>query len=77
MAKRDGLHSTVVLAIGTGIGVLWVAMASAAFYSAAEGLAADRSDWALGWGLVGILLLAAGIAAAVGTWWHERRVLKR
>jgi hypothetical protein len=48
-------------------------MAVTSFWSAARGFANDRSDWGIAWGLVGILLLAAGIAAMVGTWWHQTR----
>lgn len=77
MTERTRLHSTIVKATGIGIGVVWLAMAVAALRSAARGLAANRSDWALAWGLVGVLLLAAGSAAAFGTWWHENRVLDR
>jgi hypothetical protein len=68
-----------LLAIVPGfvIGVLWIAMAAAALYSAARGYAHDRSDWGLGWGIVGVFLLAGGIAALVGTWWHNFRVVSR
>jgi hypothetical protein len=37
----------------------------------------DRGDWALAWGLVGVLLLAAGLAAMIGTWYHQTRVAAR
>jgi hypothetical protein len=68
-----------LLAIVPGfvIGILWIAMAAAALYSAARGYAHDRSDWGLGWGIVGVFLLAGGIAALVGTWWHNFRVVSR
>ncbi len=68
-----------ILAIVPGIlvGVLWIAMAIAALVSSARGYANDRTDWGLGWGLVGVLLLAAGIAAIAGTWWHNYRVIRR
>jgi sterol desaturase/sphingolipid hydroxylase (fatty acid hydroxylase superfamily) len=61
---------------GIIIGVLWIAMAASALWSSAQGYANDRSGWGLGWGLVGTFLLAAGIAALVGTWWHHSRVKK-
>jgi hypothetical protein len=37
----------------------------------------DRSDWGLGWGIVGFFLLAAALSALVGTWWHNFRVTRR
>lgn len=62
---------------GFVIGLLWLAMAGAALWSAARGYANGRSDWGLGWGIVGVFLLAGGIAALVGTWWHNFRVVTR
>ena len=70
------MQRTIALAVGFGIGFLWLALGGAALLSAAEGLANGRSDWGLGWGLVGILLAAGGGAAAIGTWWHQSRVLR-
>lgn len=66
-------QNTVALAAGFGIGVLWLIMAITSLWSAARGFANDRADWGVAWGLVGLLLLAAGIAAMVGTWWHQTR----
>ena len=40
----------------------------------ARGYLNDRYDWALLWGLVGALLLGAGLAAMIGTWWHLTRI---
>jgi hypothetical protein len=62
---------------GFVIGVLWIAMAGAALWTSARGYGNDRPDWGLGWGIVGFFLLAAGIAALVGTWWHNFRVVRR
>lgn len=59
---------------GLLVGVLWLAMAAAAISTSARGYAHDRSGWGLGWGIVGFFLLAAGLAALVGTWWHNFRV---
>ena len=64
-------------AAGFGIGLTWIALAILALRSAAQGFIDNRSDWGVGWGLVGILLLAAGTIAIVGTWWHQTRVKKR
>ena len=69
----SGPQNTGALAAGFGIGILWVIMAITSLWSAARGFANDRSDWGLAWGLVGILLLAAGSAAMIGTWWHQTR----
>ena len=63
-----------VLGTGIVIGVLWLLMAGASIWSAVEGGANGREDWALAWGLVGGLLAIAGLAAIVGSWWHETRV---
>jgi len=71
--QASGPQNTAALATGFGIGILWVVMAVTSFWSAARGFANDRSDWGIAWGLVGILLLGAGIAAMVGTWWHQTR----
>lgn len=49
-------------------------IAIASLVSAARGFQNERLDWGFGWGLIGVLLLAAGVAALVGTWWHQTRV---
>ena len=56
------------------VGILWLAMAAATIASSLTGYANNRSGWGLGWGLVGFFLLAAGLSALVGTWWHNARV---
>ena len=63
-----------VLGTGIVVGVLWLLMAGTSIWSAMRGAANDRGDWALAWGLVGGLLLVAGLAAIIGSWWHENRV---
>lgn len=72
MASRPP-QNTRALGAGFGIGIAWLLMAGTSLWSAARGFANDRSDWAAAWGLVGVLLLAAGIAAMIGTWWHLTR----
>jgi hypothetical protein len=72
----DRRHKHALMALGAFIGLLWLAMAAAALRSSVQGLTVDRPDWGLGWGLVGILLLAAGLSAIIGTWNHQYRVLK-
>lgn len=66
------------LAWGTGmiVGVLWLAMAFTCLVSAGRAYANARNDWGLAWGLIGSLLLIAGLGAIVGTWWHQRHVLR-
>lgn len=76
MAARPP-QNTTALGIGFGIGVLWVIMAVTALWSAIRGYLNHRWDWGLAWILIGLLMLAAGIAAMVGTWWHQTRVLER
>lgn len=74
MAASRPPQNTTALVAGFGVGILWIVMAVTSLWSAARGYANDRSDWGLAWGLVGVLLLAAGIAAIVATWWHLTRV---
>jgi hypothetical protein len=73
MASETGPQNTVALGAGFGIGILWVVMAVTSLWSAVRGYMNDRGDWALAWGLVGVLLLAAGLAAMIGTWYHQTR----
>lgn len=67
-------RNPVALGVGFGIGVLWILMAGTSIWSAARGYNNQRYDWALMWGIIGVLLLAAGIGAMVGTWWHLTRI---
>lgn len=71
---RGALGRKAALGTGIIIGVLWIAMAAVSLWSSARGFLHDRLDWGIGWGLVGVLLLAAGLAAIIGAWWHEYRV---
>lgn len=65
-----------VMGAGAGfvIGLILLALAANAIWGSVQGYENGRSDWGLGWGLVGFLLLAAGLSAVVGTWWHNFRV---
>ena len=67
-------QNTVALGTGFGIDILWWIMAVTCFWSAYRGYDNGRFDWGLIWGLVGVLLAAAGTAAMFGTWWHLTRV---
>ncbi len=56
---------------GFGIGVLWVAMALWCLFFGIKGYAEHRTDYGLAWTVVGVLLMGAGLAALIGTWWHQ------
>ena len=73
MAGNGHRPNKLALAAGFGIGGLWILLALYCLYSASIGAANSRPDYALVWGLVGTLLLAAGSCALVGTWWHVLR----
>lgn len=69
-------QNVVALGAGFGIGILWWIMSATCLWSSFRGYANDRYDWGIAWGLVGVLLGAAGTAAMVGTWWHLTRVAR-
>jgi len=60
------------LLVGFTVGVVWVLLALGALASSLRGMAAGRPDWGLGWGLVGLLLMGAGLSALIGSWLHHR-----
>lgn len=70
-----GPQNTAALGAGFGIGILWIIMAFTSLWSGVRGYMNDRADWGLAWTLVGVLLLAAGSAAMIGTWYHQTRAL--
>lgn len=63
-------RNTVALGAGFGIGVLWVIMAGTSLWSSVRGYSNHRYDWGLAWGLIGLLLLAAGLISMIATWRH-------
>jgi len=67
-------RNTTALTVGFGVGILWLLMAATCFWSATRGYLNQRYDWGLLWGLVGLLLTAAGLGSIIGTWWHLTRV---
>ncbi|HLU25131.1 MAG TPA: hypothetical protein VKZ58_05450 [Longimicrobiales bacterium] len=70
-------QSTVPAIIGFAIGIILVLLGFIALSSSARGFGQGLADWGVGYGLVGVLILAAGCAAIVGTWWHRTRVVGR
>lgn len=74
MKETDSIPRLAGAVPGFIIGVLWLGMAAFAIWTSMRGYANGRSDWALGWGLVGFFLLSAALSALVGTWWHNFRV---
>jgi hypothetical protein len=66
-------QNTVALGVGFGIGVLWWIMAGTSLWSSFRGYDNGRWDWGMAWLVIGLLLLAAGTAAMLGTWLHLTR----
>jgi hypothetical protein len=73
MAEHDHAANKLAIAAGFGIGLLWIVIALWCLYSAINGFSDNRPDYGLAWSLAGVLLLAAGGAALIGTWWHQLR----
>ncbi len=75
----NGTHKTnpLALAVGFGIGVLWIAMAVWCLAAAIKGFGHARNDYGVAWAVVGVLLLGAGGSALVGTWWHQFALPRR
>ncbi len=73
MAHNGDRPNRLALASGFGIGIVWVITALFILLNAVRGFADKRPDYGLSWSIVGVLLLAAGASALVGTWWHVLR----
>ena len=73
MAQNGHQPNKLAILTGFGIGLSWIAMALYVLIQAARGFGDQRPDYGVAWALSGILLLAAGGAALVGTWWHLLR----
>lgn len=67
----------VFTAIGVGLGVILLALAAFAFYTAASWGDYGRDGASVGYTLVGVFLLIAGIGGIIATWNHNFRVLTR
>ena len=74
MAHNGSAPNKLALTVGFGIGLSWIVMALYILVNAFAGISDSRPDYGLAWGLAGILLLAAGVAALIGTWWHVLRL---
>lgn len=74
MRETRSIPRALGTAAGFVIGVLLLALAANAIWGSVQGYQNGRGDWGLGWGLVGFFLLAAGLSAVIGTWWHNFRV---
>ena len=73
MAQNGSQRNPMALATGFGIGILWIASALYILVHAIRGFMDHRPDYGMSWSLVGVLLLAAGVSAVIGTWWHLLR----
>jgi hypothetical protein len=67
----------VFAAIGIGIGVILLALAGYAFYTASFWASHGRDGAQVGYTLVGIFLLIAGLGGIAATYNHNFRVLVR
>ena len=63
----------MALLTGFSIGGIWVLAALYTIVRALGGFGDSRPDYGVAWITTGVLLLAAGVAAIVGTWWHQLR----
>jgi hypothetical protein len=73
MTQNQHQPNRLALLTGFGIGVTWIAAALYTLVRAMGGFGTSRPDYGVAWTAVGILLLAAGCAAVIGTWWHQLR----
>lgn len=64
------MSRTVLLAVGVGLGLALLALAALSFANAAEWGDIARDGAAVGYALVGVFLLIAGLGAIVATWNH-------
>lgn len=79
MAVQNG-HSEpnkLAVVVGFGIGITWLLMAFWCLYSGFHGYSLNRTDYGFLWTVVGVLLLGCGIAALIGTWWHQYPLKQR
>jgi len=73
MTQNGNGANKLALLAGFSIGFLWIALAIFSLLRSVSGLNNHRPDYGLAWGLVGVLLFAAGAASIIGTYWHNLR----
>ena len=73
MTQNGTNPNRLAVAVGFGIGIVWIACALFILYYAVRGFSDRRPDYGMSWSLVGVFLLAGGVSAVVGTWWHQLR----
>jgi hypothetical protein len=72
--EPNGIVWKLAMAFGLGLGALWIALGIIALASAGQGFGNDRTDWGVGWMLVGLFITIAGASSIIGTLWHRRIV---
>jgi hypothetical protein len=73
MAEYEQQQNRLAVIVGFGTGVTWIVAALYTLMRAFGGISNDRYDYGVAWTTAGLLLLAAGVAALIGTWWHHVR----
>jgi hypothetical protein len=58
---------------GFVVGLVWLVFAVGAFRNSMAGWGAQASDLGFWWGVIGVLLTIAAVAALFGTWIHTRQ----
>lgn len=71
------MSKMVFTAIGVGLGVVLLVLAGFSFYTAASWGELGRDGAQVGYNLVGVFLLVAGLGGIAATWNHNFRVLTR
>lgn len=75
--ESSDMSRLISAAIGIGLGVLLLALAGYAFYTASYYGSFERAGAQTGYTLVGVFLIIAGVGGIAATWNHNFRVLTR
>lgn len=75
--ESSDMGKTVFAAIGIGIGLVLLVLSLLSFWTASRWSDFARDSAVVGWSLVGVFLLIAGLGAIISTWNHNFRVLAR
>jgi hypothetical protein len=73
--ESSDMGKTVFAAIGIGIGLVLLLLSLLSFLNASRWSEFGRDGAVVGWSLVGVFLLVAGLGAIISTWNHNFRVL--